>query len=137
MKVYIAGTFANRNKLRPVRNQLWEMGHQVVSSWLDETSKPAFMTAEEYQRKLAIKDLCEVSSADLIIVDCESISGGKNCELGFSLRGFHNHIIWTVGDPNNIFQVLVDRHFDTWKDCLKFALEYHPGTKSIDANKVK
>lgn len=136
MKIYVAGTFSSREKLRPIRDTIWGLGHQVVSSWLDEVAKPAFMTGAEFQKKLAMKDMCEVSSADLIIQDCELISGGKNFELGFAVHRFQNALVWTVGEKNNVFQHISDAHFGTWAGCLTYLAAAYPAEVPVDANVV-
>ncbi len=136
MKVYIAGTFQNREKLRPMKDSIWKLGHQCMSSWLDEVVKPSFLTTEEFRKKLAFKDCIEVCSSDLLILDTESVSGGKNCEFALALRGYQNQLLWTVGQATNIFQALTDRNFVDWEECLTYLECHYPTTKGSDANKI-
>lgn len=127
MKIYIAGTFNDRDELRKEAIQIWDVGHEVVSSWLNEVSRPACMDHATFHRKLAIKDIAETKSADLIILDNRQSSGGKNCELGIGLGEFQNKLLWLVGEPTNVFHWLVDRQFKNW-------VEVHIELKNIVSN---
>lgn len=120
MKVYIAASFASRERLRPYADALWKMGYEVVSSWLDEVSKPPFMMDDEFNKKLALKDLCELSSADIVIVDTiqRSSTGGSDTEYGFGMGQFHRKSVWVVGPKRSVFHQLCDRHFNTWYEAL-------------------
>lgn len=122
MKIYIGASFAGRERLRPIRDQLWQMGHEVVSSWLDEVTKPQAMTHQEFYKKLALKDLCELKSADLAIIDLidPSTTGGRDTELGFALASFAGKQVYTVGNPVSVFHELVDRQFSNWDKVLVF-----------------
>ncbi len=120
MKIYISGTFTAQRRLRPWRDELWRIGHQVTSSWLDELSKPDGMPVEAFNRKLAIKDLAEIKEADCLIIDTDgaSTTGGRYVELGYALA---NHkLIYVVGPQRSVFLSLADRRFDTWDALLQF-----------------
>ncbi len=119
MKVYLSASFINRLKMRPIRDKLWSMGHTIVSTWLDETVKPDFLTDHEWARKLAEKDRAEVLSADLFIMDAEGISSGKAIEFGLALGQFHLKLIWIVGQPNHLFYHLADEILPDWESCFK------------------
>lgn len=124
MKIYIASFFDTRERLRPIRDRLWKLGHEVVSSWIDEAPRVEGMTEDEFFRKTAIKDLAEVKQADLLIVDTLDVSprggGGREVEYGFALGHFQTKLTYHVGPIRNIFHWLADKHFDTWEDCLAF-----------------
>jgi nucleoside 2-deoxyribosyltransferase len=120
LKIYIASFFDTRTRLRPYRDQLWSLGHEVVSSWLDETAKPAGMSHDDFWRKLAMKDVAEVKSADLLIVDTMDVTprGGREVELGVALASFQQKQVFIVGPVRNVFHQLADRRFDSWDDCM-------------------
>ena len=120
MKIYISGSFASRLELRPIRDQLWHMGHEITGTWLDEVAKPENMTQDEFYRKLGMKDLAEVNEADLIIVDLNkpSTSGGRDVELGYALGRYAAKQIYLVGTPVSVFHQLADRVFASWDDAL-------------------
>lgn len=124
MKIYISAGFTARERLRPIRDALWAMGHEVVSSWLDETAQPASMPRDVFFKKLGIKDVAEVQSADLLISDHlePSTSGGRDIEMGVAL-GRHQHIqVWMVGEPPRLspFHLLADERFEDWEACLDY-----------------
>lgn len=137
MKIYVAGTYASKLDLRPIRDKIWSLGHEITSSWLDEVSKPASMSADDFRKKLAIKDLCEVASADILIVDADKMSGGKHVELGFAIGRFQKQLIWFVGNPSNIFYELADGRFRDWNECIKYLEANFHSSVSVDANLLK
>lgn len=120
MKVYIAASFAARERLRPIRDQLWKLGHEVVSSWLDETVLPKGMTEEEFFTQLAVKDLAEVKAADAVIQDTitDSTTGGSHVEFGMALSQLK--VKYVVGKPRSIFHQLADKQFDNWDDAISY-----------------
>ena len=127
MKIYVAGSFSSQVRLREMAHKLWELGHEVTSTWLGEVAKPESMEQRTFDKKLALKDLCEVSMADLVIVDTiqRSSTGGSDTELGYALGRFQNKMIWVVGPVRSIFHHLADCNFVTWDDCLSFIKECH------------
>ena len=116
MKIYIAGTFEDQKVLREPADKLWSLGHEIVSTWLQEVKKPVEMSSDEFKKKLAIKDIAEVISADLIILDNRRSSGGKNCEWGLGLGQFQKKVLWLVSEPSNVFHYLADRKFASWEE---------------------
>ena len=122
MKIYLSAGFAARNHLRPIRDRLWSMGHEVVSTWLDETARPAAMGLSVFHRKLGLKDFAEVAAADLLISDHlePSTSGGRDIEFGIALGRFQHIQVWIVGTPPKVspFHELADARFPTWEACL-------------------
>jgi hypothetical protein len=121
MKIYIAAQFESRKRLRPYADKLWNMGHEVVSSWLNETSKPPCMPHAAFMRKLAFKDCSEIQSADLLIQDTFKMSyrGGAATEFGIALRAYQSKLLWIVGPVRSVFHYLNDKQFDSWTACLK------------------
>lgn len=89
-----------------------------MGTWLQEVAKPNDMTSEEFKRKLAIKDVAELYSADLVILDNRQSSGGKNTEWGVGIGQFQKKLLWLVGKPSNVFHYLADRRFRNWKEAL-------------------
>lgn len=78
------------------------------------------MTGDEFWKKLALKDLCEINASDLLILDTEDVTprGGREVELGFALGRFQEKIIYMVGPVRNVFHTLVDRRFDNWDQLM-------------------
>ena len=122
MKIYLAASFANRAVLRPIRDKLWEMGHDVVSTWLDESVPPPGMLQPTFERKLGLKDLAESASADLVIADFSvpSTTGGVHVEYGLAIGRFQRQSVWIIGPLKGVFHYLADMHFATWAECLHY-----------------
>jgi hypothetical protein len=120
MKIYIAARFETRGNLRPYRDQLWELGHEVVSTWLDEVKQPPTMSQDIFWKKLALKDLAEIKAADLLVLDTfiGSERGGKEVEFGFALGQFQSKLVYIVGPIINVFHSLCDRQFDSWPEFI-------------------
>lgn len=136
MKIYCAATFKNQHRIRQMRDRLFMLGHNVLSSWLNEQVKPNGMTEEQFGRKMASKDLREIQEADCIILDTSdpSQTGGKLIEFGFAIA--HHKLLYTVGPviPNAIFLSLADKHFDTWDALFTYFAENHTEV-DVDTNK--
>lgn len=120
MKIYTAGSFVSRDRLRPIRDRLWAMGHEVTSTWLDEVAKPENMTQDEFYKKLAMKDVAELLSADMVIVDLidPSSSGGRDTELGLALGSFAKKQVYLVGTLKSVFHQLADKNYPSWEQLL-------------------
>lgn len=71
------------------------LGYDVTSSWLSEVSPPKEMTKEIFHKKLALQDLVEAASADLMIQDTlnDSTTGGLHVEWGIGLGRFQRQLL--------------------------------------------
>lgn len=120
MKIYIAGTFQSQHRLRPMRDRLWKMGHEVISTWLDECAKPEGMSNEIFNRQLAMKDLTEVRAADCLILDVTgtSTTGGRMVEWGYALG--QSKLRYLVGEGDCIFLKLADVKFADWEALFTY-----------------
>jgi nucleoside 2-deoxyribosyltransferase len=121
MKIYIAGRLSQRPELHLIRQQIWSLGHEVVSTWIDESGDGALNGTA---KRIATRDLCQISSADLLILDTTSPlspdgGGGREFEYGFAIGQFQHKTTWRVGPMKNAFHALVDQEFETWDDALK------------------
>ena len=123
MKIYISATFENRNRIRPYRDVLWHLGHEITSTWLDEVAKPVVMAERIFRKKLALKDVAEIVASDAIILDTFNKSQGKCVEFGIALGRFQSKLLFTVGPKACIFYELADENFKTWKECLLYFSE--------------
>lgn len=125
MKIYTAATFGEQNRIRAHKETLFKLGHSVLSTWLEEQVKPSGMTDEQFGKKMAIKDLQEISSADCFILDLENPSRtmGKMVETGFALA---KHKLFYVVAPKgtlttgHIFLFLADKIFESWDELFKY-----------------
>ena len=85
------------------------------------------MSEEIFEKKMAMKDLQEVASADCLILDVENPSrtAGKMIETGFALA--KHKLVYVVGEipSHSIFLSLADGHFPDWNALLKHFTETH------------
>lgn len=138
MKIYIASRFIDRRRLRPIADKIFSMGHDCISSWLQESSKTPYMTRSTYWTKLARKDIEEIFSCDLLIRDVHTISktGGADTEWGIALARHQNCLLWLVGKPRNVFHYLADRVFTNWDQALKELKKIGPKLKTIQPKEL-
>lgn len=132
MKVYLAGSFQSQKRLRPLRDKLWEMGHEVIGTWLDECAKPEEMTPAIFDKQLAMKDLTEVRAADCLILDLidPSTTGGRTVEWGYALG--HAKLRYIVGEEREcIFFRLADIAFADWEALFEHFEENHAITRYV------
>lgn len=125
MKIYTAATFSEQKRIRESKEKLIQLGHSVLSTWLEEQVKPTGMTDEQFGRKMAAKDLQEIRAADCIILDLENPSktSGKMVEWGFALA--HHKLAYVVAPgetltKGHIFQLLADKVFDSWESLFTY-----------------
>lgn len=120
MKIYVSGSFSEQARLRAEADKLWQAGHAVTGTWLQEVKKPEFLYLEEWERCLAVKDLAELAAADCIILDVDgtSTTGGRYVEWGYAL-GQHSMFKVVVGkNLGGVFNTLADMSFNSWTDLL-------------------
>jgi nucleoside 2-deoxyribosyltransferase len=134
MKIYTAATFSEQQRIRHHKERLFQLGHSVVSTWLEEQIKPEGMTDEQFGRKMAAKDLREITSADCFILDLENPSKtmGKMVEYGFALAG--HKLVYVVAPAGmmtkgHIFCMLADHIFGSWDELFEYFKTHHPDIK--------
>jgi len=131
MKIYIAGFFNTRERLLEYRDELKGLGHEIVSSWLNERPKPGQMPEAAFFKHTAIKDLTELQSSECMIVDTFDVTprGGREVELGFAMSD-PNRLIYVVGPRRNIFHHLADETFGTWSAVIDHFKWNHTAPKA-------
>ena len=124
MKIYIASKYSRQAELHVIKKQIWEAGHEVVSSWIDECFGFDHDQIDEIiGRKFAMRDLCQISMADVVILETliplsHDGGGGREFEAGFAFSGYQHKRFWRVGPAKNPFHYLADLTFENWADCL-------------------
>ena len=78
------------------------------------------MTQKEFYKKLALKDIAELKSADLVIVDLKdpSSTGGRDIETGLALGAFSAKQVYLVGTPVCVFHELADKQYPEWDNLF-------------------
>ena len=104
MKLYISGSFSDRDRLTEFANNLSYLGEEITSSWLTE---PIIKVEGEHdaweKRARANEDLLDVERSDalLLVTYVESSTGGYNTELGIALA--NRKPIYLVGPKRSVF----------------------------------
>ena len=122
MNIYIASYFDTRDRLKPIKAQIEQLGHRVVSRWLDVPgSPPEGMTEATYFTQEAMRDIEDIDRCDYIIVDTFDVTqrGGREVELGYFMGKKGTVMIATVGPKRNVFHYIVGANFATWEDCIR------------------
>lgn len=131
LKIYTGASFVEQKRIREKKEILIQMGHTVVSTWLEEAIRPDGMSEEQFEKKMAAKDLQEVASCDCFILDVEkpTKTAGKMVELGFALA--KHKLVYVVGEPpaHAIFLSLTDKQFKNWIDLFDYFSVVHPTEK--------
>lgn len=117
--------------MRLISTRFWELGHEIIGTWLHETKRPEHIPSDIFKRKLAFKDVAEVYAADLVILDNRRSSGGKNCEWGVGMAHFQNKLLYLVGEPSNVFHELADKQFASWDECFSYTQVHHREPKHL------
>ena len=106
MRIYLAGRFEDRFRLRAYRDRLVMAGHVVTSTWLDQPEGISHENPEAPYREIAEKDFGEITSSDALIVDTESVAprGGREVEVGYALA--QGLPVYVRGPRRNVFHHL-------------------------------
>jgi nucleoside 2-deoxyribosyltransferase len=117
MRIYLASNFASQARIRTVRNDLRALGHTITSSWLAERGAQSFELRPENGERYATRDLGEIVTSDLLIIDTheQSNTGGREVEYGAALA--LGKPVWIVGPSRNVFHTVARRSFDSWAEC--------------------
>lgn len=130
MKIYIAASFDDRERIALVAERLSRQGHQITSTWIFQEVANANDNPEKAPI-FAWRDMTEVEAADVLIIDTTlpSTGGGRHVELGLAIAWKKK--IYLVGHRENIFyhHPLV-RHmstFDHVADVLSIGISRSAG----------
>lgn len=122
MKVYVAGSYSGRRRIKVESERLAKFGLNVSSRWFndDDFIEKAWdkVMNGRVAESMATGDLYAILDADLVIIDTfePSTTGGRYTELGAALiRALDRKTsVVHIGPPTNIFETLVLEHYDTW-----------------------
>lgn len=102
-----------------MRKVLEDLGHNVISTWLDEDDAQSYELHPARGPGYALRDRGEIEASNMLIIDTieESSSGGREVELGLALAGFKR--TWRVGPARNIFHTIVQQDFPDWESAYE------------------
>jgi len=99
VKVYLAGSWENRHKIRKMMDRIEKAGHIITTDWTwHDSDNPATLT--DY----ANGDYLGVKRADVLVLDGETRSSGKMTEFGMAIAW--NKPVILIGDISNIFKYI-------------------------------
>ena len=122
MKFYFASRLSCRPRLHEIRTKLRALGHEVISTWLDESGD--YCALPEHAKKVALRDLNQISMVDVLLLDTTSpISqdggGGRETEYGFAVGQYQHKKLWRVGPAKNVFHFLAEKSWPDWNSFLE------------------
>jgi len=126
-KIYIAGSYAGRARIRAEASRLAAIGNTVIlSRWFNDDDFIERAWDKNYAGRvaetMAMSDLHAILEADMVVLDTfePSTSGGRCVELGAALmRSLDRKVrVVHIGPPTNIFETLVREHYASWDDFL-------------------
>lgn len=107
VRVYMAGAYADRPRLRTMRAKLEELGFIVTSRWLNNVDEYGLAITE------ATNDVSDIDRSNFVVVDTFGPSrGGRDFECGYAY-GIGKRVI-RVGPIVNPFNNLAKLSFDNW-----------------------
>lgn len=111
LRVYMAGSYADRPRLRLMRAKLEELGFIVTSRWLNNTDDYGLEITE------ATNDVGDINRSDFVITDTFGASrGGRDFECGYAY-GINKRVL-RVGPVVNPFNNLAKQVFADWDALL-------------------
>ena len=119
--VYLAGSWADRARLRGVRADLEKMGVTCTARWLDYDDEPLPskpIRVGDHLANWAAIDLFDIDQAHTLILftDVPSTAGGFHFEAGYAFGNGMNII--GVGPRTMLCHHLIDDWFDSF-DALR------------------
>lgn len=117
MKIYIAAMYSLKDQMREYRDRLRADGHEIVSTWMDETHDATSCLADISPNLLAQyarNDLKEIAACDVILFFSEEPTvptrrGGRHVEFGYALAWKKKIVV--CGPQENIFHLLPQIQF--------------------------
>ena len=112
MKIYIAAMYSLKDQMRKYRDILRSDGHQIVSTWMDESHDSQACLADipaHWLQQYAKNDLLELQACDTMLFFSEHPTiptrrGGRHVEFGYALS--QHKLIVVCGPQENIFHLL-------------------------------
>jgi nucleoside 2-deoxyribosyltransferase len=123
--VYLASGFRQRNELRKLAIMLEEKNITTCSSWIWIDKRPDRTDQDwnQFAPKIAIKNLADLLSADILVLDTNGIApdnnGGCHFETGFMLA--REKPIYIIGQRGNTFHWLLEDEdiFNNYEELIE------------------
>lgn len=124
LKVFMAGPYPWKERLKTHAASLNSRGITVVSEWLYEPPGKTFQELEPSEaRVLANRDLENIRDCDIFVYFCgDTGGGGKDFEMGYA--HYIAKEILVIGTPRNIYHFLPECVFcDNWASARELIVE--------------
>lgn len=97
LRVYLAGSFADRDRVTAITETLADLGFEMTNSWQHEH-------AGESPHTCAVRDLEGIDRADalMVLADTPTTTGGYWVEIGYAIRK-QMPIIVVTQEARNVF----------------------------------
>ena len=130
MKLYLAGPYGDRLRIKKKADKLTALGFHITSRWVHGDHDEGKSLPE--LRRYAEEDLQDIAEADVLMVftskkadrmpmEPYSTTGGHHVEMGIAM-GTGKEVI-LIGPPANVFHLLPQvRAFDAWSNDVVTAL---------------
>lgn len=120
-KLYVAGKWADRERLHGIIQDLRAAGYEITHDWTQVEVEEGEQRTVEHQNKCADLDISGVRSADLVIVDMQDKDyayRGSWTEIGCAL-GIRIPV-WIIGpaSSNCFYYASGCEHFLTWDSVM-------------------
>jgi nucleoside 2-deoxyribosyltransferase len=120
MKVYLAGRFDERERVRSMQAHLRERGHEIIVDWTTHDPVGRHGERPDLSRAYAEEDLRGVVEADVfILLTSATVGTGTHTELGVAIREFQatgKPLVYVIGDHTSrsvmYFHPAVERRAD-------------------------
>lgn len=104
LSVYLAGPWADRTKVREVRDTLLKAGIPVNARWIDSHHEDEELVSHDDLADEAWHDIEDVLRANVLMVYNSQLSEGKAFETGVAVATQKDVII--IGERSNVFHHL-------------------------------
>jgi len=125
MRFYVASRVKNKELVKEIHNKLARLGHEILSSWVNEKEIIPYEKNQEIAKSRALKCIKDVSECDVFILVSDESGAGMYTELGSALLANYLHNkpkIYVIGGYLNrsmfFFHPTIKR-FKTFEEVLE------------------
>lgn len=128
-KIFLAGSFYKKEKLRDIRTILQNNFFEVVSGWLDDhgNTDTEYMPPEDLRNEIALKNEEDIKKCDifLIIASFSGMQSNTMYEMGFA-SGIGKQLHF-IGEREKLFHFMDKvHHSENLYDWMKQVRESNP-----------
>jgi nucleoside 2-deoxyribosyltransferase len=126
MRIYLAASYAQKERMRGYRDELLRRNHIVTSRWIELRDGQGMGPAEiakDYRRAMNVArmDIDDITVSEILLVftDVPSTSGGFHFEVGYAMA--RDKLIALIGPrPSVFFSLPIIGCFRSWESFLGY-----------------